>query len=401
MFVKPFSDPFPQPFKSFNVKIKKAEPIMPPNNNKRYLNFMASSGDGCMQYRRGFLSTHVSMSGLGDMSNMTKMILDKNWYRGLTSITLQRQASSQQKQFMEFLKSIQPELGFKLIYEVDDVVFREDIPDYNVSKFGFDNDEVRQNCIDMINMVDEVTVTCKFMRDLYIEKTGKKEITAVPNFMPYWWIGHQYNYKNVIDNFDKHKKKPRILYTGSGCHFDLGDKNGGIDDFSHIMRFIIDNRHKYQFVFYGGFPNGLRSYVASGEIEYHPWGTLLQYPSDIAKLQPQMTLAPLEDNNFNKSKSDIKFIEAAQLGIPCLCQDLVTYSSAPDHLRFTDASDLAEKVDKILNYKNKANYYRMVPELRRMGSERFLELPQNVGSFLEAIDSKYCDPSRKFLPRWN
>jgi len=401
MFVSPFSDPFPKPFNSFNIQSKKPEPIMPQNEGKRYLNFMASSGDGCMQYRRGFLSNHISLTGLGDMTNLTKMILDKNWYQGLTSITLQRQASSHQKQFMEFLKSIQPELGFKLIYEVDDVVFREEIPDYNASKFGFDNDEIRQNCVDMINMVDEVTVTCKFMRDLYIDKTGKKEITVVPNFMPYWWIGHQYNYKNIIDNFDKNKRKPRIVYAGSGAHFDMANKTGQKDDFSHVVKFIIDNRQKYQFVFIGAYPPPLQPYVVSREIEFHPWKNLLEYPTFLASLNAQLFIAPLEDNNFNKAKSDIKFIEAAQLGIPCLCQDLVTYSSAPDHLRFTDAADLAEKVDRVLNWKNKANYYRMVPELRQKGSERFLELPQNVGCFLEAINLNHGDSRRVYLPKWN
>lgn len=399
MFISPFSNPYPSPFPG-NFKVHTPQPIQPIPEGKRYLNFMAGS-DGCAAYRRGFVSTHIQFSNLGDVSNLSKMIRDKEWYRGLTSISLQRQASSEQKEFMQFLKSIQPEMGFKMIYEVDDVVFKEEIPNYNASKFAFDTEEIRQNCIDMINIVDEVTVTCKFMRDLYIDKTGKKEITVIPNFMPYWWIGHQYDYKNIIANFDKHKQKPRILYTGSGAHFDLAQQNGNIDDFTHVLKFIIDNRHKYQFVFYGGVPTGLHPYVSSGEIEFHPWTTLMNYPSDIAKLQPQLTIAPLEDNNFNKSKSDIKFIEAAQLGIPCLCQDLVTYSSAPEHLRFTDADDLAEKVDRILNWKNKANYYRMIPELRQKGAERFLELPHNVGCFLEAIDTPWKSLDRKYLPKWN
>ena len=33
------------------------------------------------------------------------------------------------------------------------------------------------------------------------KKTGKHEITVVPNFMPYWWIGYQYNNKKIISNF--------------------------------------------------------------------------------------------------------------------------------------------------------------------------------------------------------
>jgi hypothetical protein len=64
-------------------------------------------------------------------------------------------------------------------------------------------------------------------------------------------------------------------------------------------------------------------------------------------------IAPLQDNNFNKSKSDIKFVESAILGTPCMCQDLVTYSSAPDFLRLTTAEDLEDKIQKLLKKRTK------------------------------------------------
>jgi len=213
----PFANPFPS--SPFGPTPKKREVQPPLPDGRRYINFMAGN-DGCASYRRGFVSNHITMTGHGDVTNLTKMVVEKGFYHGIQTITLQRQAAPHQLEFIKYLKSIQPEFGFKMIYEVDDVVFREEIPDYNASKHGFDSDEIRQNCIDMINICDEVTVTCKYMRDLYVEKTGKKEITVVPNFMPYWWIGHQYDYRKNIDNYDKNKKRPRIVYAGSGAHFD-------------------------------------------------------------------------------------------------------------------------------------------------------------------------------------
>jgi hypothetical protein len=200
MFVSPFTQPFPtSPFG--NTRVSQQVEQSPPDTN-RYINFLAGR-DGCAQYRREFVSNHINMTGHGDVVSLTKMISEKGFYHNVRSITLQRQAAPHQKQFIQYLKSIQPEFGFKLIYEVDDVVFREEIPDYNASKFGFDTDEIRQNCVDMINMVDEVTVTCKYMKELYIEKTGQEKITVVPNFMPHWWIGHQYDYQQICNNFDR------------------------------------------------------------------------------------------------------------------------------------------------------------------------------------------------------
>lgn len=393
MFVSPFAPAFPKaPIQQVTQK--------KPEKGNTFLNF-AADGGGCMAWRIGWPEIHINMSGLGSSSTMSKMVFDKNFYMDVKTIKLQRQAAGHQKDFIQWLKSIQKECDFKIIYEVDDVVFREDIPDYNIHKKEFDNDEIRQNCIDIINMVDEVTVTCKFMRDLYKLRTGKQEISVVPNFPPEWWIGHSYDYKKVIANYDKHKKKPRIVYSGSGAHFDMNNKTGQQDDFTHVLKFIVDNIDKYQFVFIGAFPPPLKPYVDSGKIEFHKWQSLMNYPKFLASLNAQLFIAPLQDNNFNKSKSDIKFVESAILGVPCMCQDLVTYEDAPDFLKFKDSEDLEYKVEKILNWKNRSRYYSLVPNLRKVGESRFLEKPQNIGAFLEPLMTPYGDPSRRFMLPWN
>ena len=394
----PFSSPFPpSPFGN-----TKTQPPTKQGEEKGnvYLNFLADL-KGCAYYRRGFIENHINMNDLGQSTSVTKMIFDKGWYRDIKTITLQRQASNEQKQFIEFLKTIQPEFGFKIIYEVDDVVFREEIPDYNIYKHAFDSDQIRQNCIDMINMCDEVTVTCKFMRDLYREKTGKREITVFPNFMPYWWIGHQYDYKKIISNFDANKKKPRIVYSGSGAHFDVKNLNGGVDDFSHAVKFVVDNVDKYQFVFIGSFPPQIEHLIKSRKVEFHPWQSLLNYPSFLSSLNAQLFLAPLNENNFNRAKSDIKFVEAAQLGVPCMCQDMVTYADAPDFLKFHTGEELEEKVEYLLNWKNRSKYYQLIPQLRQVGEQRFLERPENIGACMEALNFSFDSPQRTHLRKWN
>lgn len=392
----PFVSPFPpSPFAK-----KHTSPQEPPRKGKQYLNFAADAG-GCFFWRVGWPELHMNMNGMGNSTSISRMVLNKDWYQDVDVIKLQRQASSNQREFIGFLKSIQKECGFKLMYEVDDVVFREDIPDYNAYKEAFDNDEVRQNCIDMINMVDEVTVTCKYMRDLYIEKTGKKEISVVPNFPPEWWIGHNYDYKKIINNHDKNRRKPRIVYSGSGAHFDVRNKTNQQDDFSHVMKFIVDNRSKYQFVFIGAYPPPLKPLIDNKGIEFHPWQTLMNYPKFLASLDAQLFLAPLMDIPFNRSKSDIKYIESAILGIPCMCQNMVTYEDAPDFLKFNDSEDLAEKVEYLLNWKNKSKYYKLVPQLRKLGESRFLERPENIGCFLESLNTDFGDSSRKFMKSWN
>lgn len=397
----PFPPPFASPFAAAPIR-QLADPQQRPREETmpRYINYLADLS-GCGHWRILWPEQVINATGTGVSHSITSMVADPRFYQNVKAVKLQRQASSSQKEFIKFLKSIQGDYGFKIIYEVDDVVFREEIPDYNKFKFAFDNDEVRNNCIEMINMVDEVTVTCDFMRRLYIEKTGQKNITVIPNFVPNFWMGRLFNGKNVADQFEKNKKKPRILYTGSGAHYDVENKTGGKDDFTQIRDFVRATVDKYQWIFVGAFPPQLLDLVQQKKVEFYPWQNLLNYPNFIAGLNAQLMVAPLENNNFNKSKSDIKFIEACTLGIPCLCQDMETYNTAPTDLRFNTVEEFSDKIDTILNWKNRSKYYSNIHALRSIGEKRILELDQNIGAHLEALNTPFNSQERKFLKQWN
>jgi glycosyltransferase involved in cell wall biosynthesis len=306
----PYPQPFVTPFGAFAPEpAKKSKPVPVEASTPRFLNY-AGDYSGCGAYRLLWPEYLINMMGLGMSNTVTSMILDPRWYAGVKSVKFQRQASPEQKEFMKYIRQIGAEHGFKMIYEVDDVVFREDIPNYNRFKFAFDTDEVRNNCIEMINMCDEVTLTCDYIRNLYKEKTGKKEVTVIPNFVPYFWMGHLYNPNRIKDQYLKNKRKPRILYTGSGAHYDVDNKNNGIDDFSHVIDMVRKTVNKYQWIFVGSYPPKLVDLVIQGKIEYHSWKSLQEYPSFINDLNAQAMIAPLLDNSFNRSKSDIKYIEA-------------------------------------------------------------------------------------------
>jgi O-antigen biosynthesis protein len=402
MFVSsPFvNNPFVSPFNNTPFVTPAQPPPQPEQPRElslpRVVNYLADYS-GCGHWRIIWPEQILNANQQMVSQSNTCMVFDPRWYENVKAVKIQRQATSEQKKFIEYLKSIQKQHNFKLIYEVDDVVFKECIPDYNRFKFAFDTNEIRQNCIDIINMVDEVTVTCDYMRDLYREKTGKQEITVIPNFPPFFWMGYLFNHSRICNNLDKHYKKPRILYTGSGAHYDVENKTGGKDDFEHVVKAIIDTRHKYQWVFMGAFPPPLLPYVKSGEIEFHPWQHLYAYPKKIYDLNINLMIAPLQDNPFNRAKSDIKYIEACILGIPVICQDICTYKDAM--LKFNSGEELLDKIAATL--KNKPKYRMMSTEMREIGETRFLESAENVGCVYESYTTPYNSPERKYLKKWN
>jgi hypothetical protein len=60
-------------------------------------------------------------------------------------VRVQRQATKQQLEFVKFLKDVQKQNGMKIMYEIDDLCFKEDIPDYNKYKPAFENPEIRES----------------------------------------------------------------------------------------------------------------------------------------------------------------------------------------------------------------------------------------------------------------
>jgi hypothetical protein len=407
--ISPFSQPYgaplgmpigTMPIGTTTIK-SKPNPQRPREESMpRFINYLADYS-GCGHWRILWPENVINMTQRGISQSTTAMVAEPRWYQNVKAVKLQRQAAPAQLEFVKHLKKIQKDYDFKIIYEVDDVVFREDIPDYNKFKFAFDTDEVRKTVVDIMDLCDEITLTCDFMRKLFQSKLTNQKVTVIPNFVPYNWMGYLFNHRRVQSALEKYKQKPRILYTGSGAHYDVMNKTGGKDDMSAVNHIIRKTVNKYQWIFVGAYPPPLQDLVKSGKIEFHQWKSLLEYPQFITNLDPQLLVAPLTVNNFNNSKSDIKFIEACTMGIPCLCQDMHTYNTAPDDLKFSTPEEFEEKIDWIVNWKNRKRYYSNIKSLREIGVNRFLEKPDNIGAHMEALLTPYGSPDRKYLKTWN
>jgi len=323
----------------------------------------------------------------------TVMCLDPRWYIHAKVVRLQRQATSHQLQFVKFLKEVQQQVGFRLVYEIDDLVFHEDIPEYNKFKPAFTDPAIRENILQIMNLCDEVTVTCQFMKDYYAEKTGHKNITIIPNFPPKFWIGNHYDPKWISDCYDQYQKKPRILYAGSGAHFDVENRVNQNDDFAHVIKAIYDTVHKFQWVFLGAFPLPLRPLVEKGLVEFHPWVNLYNYGEKIKNLRVNMMVAPLQDSNFNKSKSDLKLVEANAFGLPIACQNLCTYEDAP--FKFNTGQEMIEVINEVLS--KKGRYMNLSAKARAAANSRWLENSENIGCYKELMTLPYGDKGRERL----
>lgn len=363
---------------------------------KRVLNFYADYS-GCGHWRmiwpEGILRCNQSLN----ISGGTVMIGDQNFYTDVKSVRIQRQATESQKNFMGFLKGIQSRQSnpMNIIYEIDDIIFIEDIPEYNKFRTAFDDPKIRQTSMEIMNLADEMTVTNHFMKEYFADKTGHKQITVIPNFVPRFWMDRFYDKTEISNNYEKNRKKPRILYCGSGAHFDVDSRVKYKDDFYHVNEVIRKTVNEFQWVFFGGYSLPLKDLVVSGKIEYHSWEGLMRYPYKVHELKPQLIYAPLLDNNFNRAKSDLKFIEGCCMGIPTICQDIVTYSNA--FHKFNTGDELIDQIRNLL--KDRKKYIAESKRARRYGESRWLE--DNISFYDELYKYPYGDPQRKNINKLN
>jgi hypothetical protein len=371
---------------------KVAPPQMPSEGLKRAVAYLADYG-GCGYYR--CLAPHLLLNlyEKAVIMESTSMIVEPNYYGSIESVKLQRQATPHQKQFVKFLREVMDKKGGKLIYELDDVVFAEDIPMYNRNRDAFTDPSIRQSILEITQMMDEITVTCDYFRDYMIHKTGNKNVTTVPNYLMKWWFDRYYNLGELVKKYEKNKKRPVIAIFASGTHVDVLNRVNLKDDFEAVVPQIIKTRKEYEWKFYGSFPVQLKPYITSGEIKFNNWVPLPQFPTAMAESGAQLTFAALQDNHFNRSKSNIKLIEAGALGLPCVCPDMVTYKDAI--LKYKTGDEFIDCIKSAT--KNQTVYADLCKRSRAYAENFWLDDEPNLMKYHEIFFTPFKSPKRKFL----
>lgn len=367
---------------------------LPGANLLRAVNYYADHG-GCGWWRMIAPELLLNLNQKAIISGSTTMVIDPRFYAHIKAIRLQRQATPIQLNFIKFLKQQAEQVGFKLIYEIDDIIFKDDIPIYNRCRTAFEDPQIFQSSMEMMKLCHEISVTCDTMKQYYMDKTGHKNITVIPNYPAKMWFDNHYDETRLHNNYLKHKKRPRILYAGSGTHIDVMNKTNQKDDFAHIRDIIIKTKDKFKWIFVGCFPLHCKPYIDRGEMEFFPWFPLSELWKAYIETEAVACYAPLTDCVFNKAKSNIKFLESACCGIPGTFQDLITYKDAI--FKFTTANDLIDTLDHIT--KSDSLYMDAVRKSRAYADTMWLD--NHLNEFWELYFTKIGTPERKELLKLN
>lgn len=207
---------------------------------------------------------------------------------------------------LSFLRCAKDVIGKPIITEMDDWIF--DLPAYNHASNPYrPNSEPEWICQKQIELSDALIVSTPYIKEMVQEMFPGKPVYVIPNSIDF----------KVWDSIDMDKvakvPKPegivRIGYTGCANH------DGDLLMIKRPILKLLDEFPNLEFVT-SHLPPSWKDVEHPRVGNLNRWVTIDKYPAELAGWQLDIGVAPLRDNHFNRSKSNLRWLEYSALKIP-------------------------------------------------------------------------------------
>lgn len=297
-------------------------------NDKSLVIIIVRDHSGCSHVRLRWNAMYYNgFDSIGFTPIITPQpIFDATILKQTKAIIYQRPIGSQDIAVLQEYKIHQKKFGYKIVFECDDQIFDidgEGLPEYNMASEGFNKDlqGINERVAKAVSLCDEIAVSTDYLKDAFIKKFNCQNIRVIRNVVPrFLW---SYPRKPHIT---EDLKKPKIIYTGSPCHYrnpcppkvdadhpdgilaNLGDFDCAWKDW--IIKMVKED--KIEFTVVGSQPYFFAE--IANKIKQLPWKDTTSYPRQVLEEHADFAIAPIVENQFNKCKSSLRFIEACAAG---------------------------------------------------------------------------------------
>lgn len=240
------------------------------------------------------------------------------------AVVVQFQQTDEQIEAMRRYRKALPNAFF--VYEIDDLFWQ--VPDASLHK-GAVAPDAKERIKTAAMICDAITVTTEPLAREMRRLTGMKDVRVVPNEVPMQFVNAALaGRRTTIPT----STKPRVGWAGGIGH------TGDLAIITEVMKILGDEVH---WVFMGLVPPG----IDPATIEFHQGVPFENYAAGLGALNLDVALAPLEDNNFNRCKSDLRILEYGAAGFPVIASNIITYRDCPYLMRCSHmAEDWAEAI---------------------------------------------------------
>ncbi len=195
-----------------------------------------------------------------------------------------------------------------MVYSQDDLVFA--LPSkHPMQMSGKWPKDMAKRLRKVMEQSDRLIVATEPLKEAY--QRWISDIKVVPNYLETTrWL----NLK--VNKVPRNGKKLRVGWAGGAQHH---------GDLELMMPVVETTKHEVDWVFMGMSLDAMRPHIR----EYHDGVIFDLYPQKLLDLDLDLAIAPLEYNNFNMAKTNLRVLEYGVLGWPVLCSDITPYKSAP------------------------------------------------------------------------
>lgn len=196
--------------------------------------------------------------------------------------------------FPEIIGQLREMTPAKIALEYDDYLLNVPLKNGNRQEFP---QHMIKSFRKVMERADWIVVSTSPLADAY--SRFHDDIRVAQNRLaPDQW-GHLFSQRGV-------SKKPRVGWAGGSTH---------AGDLQILLPLIKALEGKIEWVFMGMKPQNVHC-------EFHPGVPFDMYPEKLASLNLDLALVPLEINQFNECKSNLRLLEIGTCGVPIIATDI-------------------------------------------------------------------------------
>lgn len=288
----------------------------------KILSIVYNLTDSCSFYRAGgvFPALNANSDIKVTMTQWSQISLDWQSIIEYDIIMMQRPFTDEALNLARFLKNFK---GISIWADYDDNLFAVPAENRFSRLYG---EESRERIRQIIGLCDAISVTTEELKAI-IEPINP-DVYVIPN---------AFNDYIFPSRPDLPKRNKRVFWRGSDSHiYDIMTVGDALNQ-------ITRECPEYGFIFQGFFPWYLES---RSNLYGLPEADVMLYHWNAFKMAPELLIAPLSDSVFNKSKSNIAYIEAAFMGAACIAYDFPEWRKPGCH-----------------NYKTQEGFYSILKAL--------------------------------------
>lgn len=203
--------------------------------------------------------------------------------------------------------------GRKLIYEIDDDLFHVDPSSTSAYQF-FGNPAIQSNIRKSARLATRVITSTEPLAE--IMRDFNDDVVVRPNTIPSWLLNEQ--------PFRRREKENSVTIGWGGSpthHMDF-------EEVGNHLRRTLERHPNVEFHAIGtNYASWMK--IPQDRCRFTPWIT--DVPSFFRAIDYDIGIAPLKNHVFNRSKSHIKALECAALGIPVIASNVEPYRNFVQH----------------------------------------------------------------------